>query len=352
MNKENETKTSSSLLPGAYRALELNSFVLDYKQIFLREVLNVEEPPCDLYILREGLPYRLHEKNIVLNNQTMRDWVEAGITKIFIKAREHKSLIAKQNDNLRTNTRSLSVGEPFEKARRQTALLASHLKFFYEDTSNDELLSLLYQSVRSFAHFLTDHMKIHHMTYSDFARQRHHYIHSQPVLSSLFLIGVLKQARIFSDKDIENLFVTSFFKDVGMTCIPFEKYGQKELDVADKQLLVNHAQNSVSILLNRIPISSNCFKIIENHHTFSTLTRELEHFTPEQPQQLISGIETTLISITDIIAAMISERPYRPATSLFQSLDLIRELISNQHPQEFKLLITYFKNYFTKSKAN
>ncbi|MBI2520124.1 MAG: hypothetical protein HYV97_06895 [Bdellovibrio sp.] len=352
MPKENDGHISGMPLSGAYRALEINSFVLDYKQIYLREVLNIEEPPCDLFILREGLPYRLHEKNLALNNQTVRDWVEAGITKIFVKTIDHKILISKQNENLRSNTRSLSIGDPFEKSRRQTSLLASHLKFFYEDTTNDELLNLLYQSVRSYAHFLMDHMKIHHMTYTDFSRQKHHYIHSQPVLSSLFLIGVLKQARIFNDKDIENFFVTSFFKDVGMSCIPFEKYAQKELNLNDKKLLVNHAQNSASILLNRIPISTNCFKIIENHHIFSTLTRELEHFTPESSQQLIMGIETVLISITDIIAAMISERPYRPATSLFQSLDLIRELISNQHPQEFKLLISYFKNYFSKNKAN
>ncbi len=352
MNKESTSKTSETLLTGAYHALEINRFVLDYKQINLREVLNIEESPCDFYILRQGLPHRLHEKNHELNNQTLREWVEAGISKIFIKAREHKNLIEKQNENLRSNTRSLSIGDPLDKSRRQTSLLATHLKFFYEDTANDELLNLLHQSIRSFANFLMEHMKIHHMTYSDFSRQKHHYIHSQPVLSSLFLIGVLKQARIFSDKDIENLFVTSFLKDVGMSCIPIEKYGQKELNLADKKLLLNHAQNSVSILLNRIPLSAHSLKIIENHHNFSTLTRELEHFTPDPPKRLITGIETTLVSITDIIAAMISERPYRPATSLFQSLDLIRELISNQHPQEFKLLISYFKNYFSKSKAN
>ncbi len=339
-------------LKGAFRALELNSFVIDCKQIHLRELLNIDETPCDIFIVRDGLLHRLLEKNTELSNQTVRDWAESGVGKLFIKNRDHKGLREKQHENLRANTRSLSIGEPIDKGRRQTALLATHLKYFYEDTTNDDLLNLLYQSVRSFAHFLMAQIKIHGLLYSDFTRQKYHYIHCQPVLSSLFLIGVLKQARIFSEKDIENLFVTSFFKDVGMSSIPFEKYSLKELDVTDKQLLINHAQNSVNILAGRIPLTANCLKIIENHHSFSTLTRELEQFTPDPPQALVTGIETTLTSITDIIAAMISERPYRPATTLFQSLDLVRELISAQHPQEFKLLISYFKSYFSKGKSN
>ena len=60
----------------------------------------------------------------------------------------------------------------------------------------------------------------------------------------------------------------------------------------------------------------------------------------------IFGFETMMISVMDTVAAMTTDRPFRKAESLFKSLDLIRLLIGDQYPQEFKLIVFYFKNFF------
>jgi HD-GYP domain-containing protein (c-di-GMP phosphodiesterase class II) len=53
-----------------------------------------------------------------------------------------------------------------------------------------------------------------------------------------------------------------------------------------------------------------------------------------------------LVTVMDVISAMISGRPYRKASSLYESLDLIKLLIADQYPQEFKLIVTYFRSFF------
>jgi HD-GYP domain-containing protein (c-di-GMP phosphodiesterase class II) len=53
-----------------------------------------------------------------------------------------------------------------------------------------------------------------------------------------------------------------------------------------------------------------------------------------------------MISVMDTVAAMTTDRPFRKAESLFKSLDLIRLLIGDKYPQEFKLIVFYFRNFF------
>jgi hypothetical protein len=48
----------------------------------------------------------------------------------------------------------------------------------------------------------------------------------------------------------------------------------------------------------------------------------------------------------DTVAAMTTDRPFRKAESLFKSLDLIRLLVGEQYPNEFKLIVHYFRNFF------
>ena len=130
-----------------------------------------------------------------------------------------------------------------------------------------------------------------------------------------------------------------------MSAIPTDKYDQEELNNEDKQLLANHAHHSVQLLQGRIPLTPAHERIIENHHMFSLLTQDLTN--QQFGNQLVVGFETMIVSVMDIISAMIAERPYRKPQSLFQSLDLVKVLIMDQYPQEFKLIVNYFKNFFT-----
>jgi len=63
-------------------------------------------------------------------------------------------------------------------------------------------------------------------------------------------------------------------------------------------------------------------------------------------EQLAQGFETMIVSVMDIIAAMITERPYRPSVPIFESLELIKVLIIDEFPHEFRIIVGYFRNFF------
>ena len=129
---------------------------------------------------------------------------------------------------------------------------------------------------------------------------------------------------------------------------------------SDKKILADHAQNSLDILENRLPLSPNYLNIIAHHHAFSIINKEIHHHSEvELSTQLINpehsfekpfmiGTETVLICTLDIVAAMITTRPWREAEKLFDALGLVKKLISDDFPQEFKYIVTYFKNFSKK----
>lgn len=264
---------------------------------------------------------------------------------LFVMEDDRNLLKIAQQENLTTVTRSLSIGNSLEKARLQTNLLTLNMGYLYEDPTDDNLLNLQVQSAKNLATFLFNKPQIHEALFNEFVKQGHHYIFAQPFLSTLFLLGVMKNSRLYIDKDIELFFLTSYFKDIGMSAIPVEKYNNENLTDDDKLLLASHPQLSVNILKGRVPLPPNHLKIIENHHIYSTLTNQMNLSSKDDPTNVF-GFETMMISVMDTVAAMTTDRPFRKAESLFKSLDLIRLLIGDQYPQEFKLIVHYFKNFF------
>jgi len=329
----------------AYTLLEQNALNFQLKPVSLREFLFLNETPCSLYALENGLYKILLKKRSFINSMILKDLINKGHAQVYIPHEDRVDLAIQQQEELRKLTRSLSIGNLLDNGKKQLNLLTSHMSFLYENPTNDQALSLQYQSARNLCHFLYQHPEIHEPLYREFLKQKHHYIFAQPLLASLFLVGILKMARLFSDKEVESLFITSYFKDIGMSAIPTVKYDQEELSTEDKQLLARHSKYSVQILTGRLPLSPQYLKIIENHHSFSLLTRELG-LDSSTDKTLVKGFETMIISTTDIISAMIAERPYRPSTPVFEALELVKVLISDQFPHEFKLVVSYFRNFF------
>lgn len=332
----------------AAQALEQARLGYKLVPVTIRQLLYLSSTPCDFYIQENGLFVELLRKNTYIDNDVIRELIQNNQIHLFIYADDKKELIAVQQENLRQVTRSLSIGDALEKGKKQTNLLAINMGYLYEFPMEDDLLQLQYQSVVNLFRFLFENTSIHEQLYLDFKKYKHHYIFSQPFLSSLFLLGVLKMSHVYSEKELENLFVTSYFKDIGMSAVPIEKYSEKELSEHDKKLLSRHADISVNILQGRLPISPNHLKIIEGHHAFSLLSDDLSEVKKEN-SLVITGTETVMVACMDIISAMISERPYRGATSLFEALEMIKILISDSYPNEFRLIVTYFKNFFAKT---
>lgn len=324
---------------------------LDYQltPISIREILNLSSSPCDIYALDDnGLYFEILRKNTYIDNDVIKDLVKSKVVFLFVQENERKELIEVQQQNLRLIARSLSIGDAIENGKRLINLLTINMRYLYEYPMDDTILNLQYQGAQNLFRFLYEHPQIHEQLYLDFLKLKHHYIFAQPFLSSLFLLGVLKMSHLFSEKEIEGLFITSYFKDIGMSAIPIEKYDEKELSEDDKRLLIRHADLSVEILHGRIPLSPNHYKIIEGHHSFSKLDSELGPLGIGN-NLMITGIETVFVSCMDIFSAMISPRPYREATSLFEGLEMIKNLVSEEYPNEFRIIVTYFKNFFAKT---
>jgi len=330
----------------AYDVLEQNSLNFKLSPISFREIFFISEAPCDIYGQVDGLLHVILYKKAEITTSILKNFLSRQLANLFVMEEDRPLIRLAQQDNLRNVTRSLSIGDPLEKARLQTNLLTINLGYLYEEPTDDNLLNLQVTSAKALAPFLFNKPQIHEALFKEFMKQGHHYIYAQPFLSTLFLLGVMKSSRLYNDKDIELFFLTSYFKDIGMSAIPAEKYNQENLEDEDKLLLSTHPELSVNILKGRIPLPPNHLKIIENHHIYSTLTKKL-NLPPKDDPNIMYGFETMMISVMDLVAAMITDRPFRKAESLFKSLDLIRLLIGEQYPQEFKLIVIYFKNFFS-----
>lgn len=334
-------------MDNVYKLIEQAQLPLNLTPISIRELLYLTTVPCNIYAPEDGEFDVILARNSYVNKETLRNLIVAGKVHLFVKTTDRKFMIEKLQDSLTQLTRSLSIGDSFEKVKRQMNLMTINMGHLYRDPVNDETLQVQYICSKSLAYFLMRNLDMLEPLYADFIKQKHHYVLMQPLISSLFVLGLLKQGGLYNDQEIENLFITSYFKDIGMSIIPPEKYDSDELTDEEKKLLLKHPEFSLKILKGRLPLLPGNFNIIKNHQVFSMLESEVNKMAPSLTQDGdIIGFETIIISAMDIIAAMITPRPYRESTKIFESLDLVRVLIANQHPNEFKMIVAFFKNFF------
>lgn len=329
----------------AFSVIQQNALALKLIPIHLRELLYITNVSFDVYAVKDEIYEIVLTAGQTLEKKILKDFITRGIMTLYIEEENRSKLVDIQKENLRAATRSLSIGDSVEKGKRQFALLSINLGHFYEDTASDDSLALLIQSTKNLFQFLYDNPEIHRPLFDEYIKQHHHYIFAQPLISSLFLLGTLKQSHSLGEKEIENLFLTSYFKDVGMSAIPTPKYDSAQLSDQDKILLLKHPTHSVNILAGRLNLRPTYLKIIENHHLFTLLQNKIA-----PTEDILTGFETMMVSITDVIAAMVSERPYRPSLPVYRSLEYVKLLIADQYPSEFRLLVSYFKQFYSTSK--
>src|SRR5690554_478352 len=246
-------------------------------------------------------------------------------------------------------TRSLSVGDPLENGQKDIKLLSLNLGGLYQNPHDDELLMLQFQSTQNLGKFLLDNKKLHSSFYHNLTNESFHFTLSQPMLSSLMLLSFLQTIHLFHDREIENLFLASYLKDIGLSIIPQDKYDQMNLTDQDQKLFADHSDFSFDLLEGRVPLSKNYLTIIKHHHFLNNRLLELINKAPRQPlldTNTIHGIESVLVGVFDMFVAMTSDRPYRKGMSPFQSLELIKKLMADDYPQEFKALVIFIRQFF------
>lgn len=332
-----------------FRAIFQNNLAYQLVPLPIREVFHLNKLPCNVYGIVDGLFSLILEKGTKVDREMVMGLVTAGHRQVFIYDNDFKFLVEIQQDNLRNISRSLSIGDPIDKAKKFFSLLSINLRYLYEDPTNDEVLKLQLQSLINFSKFLVKHSNIQVALFEEALKQRHHFTLSQPLISSIFLFGILRQSKQYSPREIEQLFIASYFKDIGMAAIPREIYDRGSLTLKEQSLFQKHPTHSVNLLAGRIGLPKDKLAIIENHHLFSKLS-DGAPTVDNSVDIMMHGFETMVVNMTDVIAAMITGRPYQEPTTLFDALQLVRKAIGDQYPQEFKLFVTYFKNFFDQMK--
>jgi hypothetical protein len=265
---------------------------------------------------------------------------------IYLYADDIKEIKGNLENALIKVTRSLSVGDPLENGNKDIKLLSFNMKGLYQDPHSDEKLMLQFQSTQNLSKFLIENRKLQSQFYLSLQKGNFHFTLAQPMLSSLLLLSFLQSIHLFHNKEIENIFLASYLKDIGISMIPRDKYDQKVLTEKDQQLFAVHADFSTDLLEGRVPLSKNYLSIIKNHHFLNDRMKELAGIKSERGQEVVMGLESMLVAVFDVLVATTSDRPYRKGMSLYQGLELIKKMMADDYPQEFRALVVFLKQFY------
>lgn len=320
--------------------LKLNHLGLQLKPVAIREFIFLDKAPCLVYKYYRGGFHLIWQPDDSITREQLKNFIEKGHKELFVRYSDYELISGTWKNSLLQTTRSLSVGNPLKKGIQQLNLLSLSLQNLYHHPLEDGNLTQQFQGVKNFGHFLLENPELIKTFYHELANYKYHYTLLQPMLASLALIGYFKKLKMFSDDDLVKFFITSYFKDIGMSLVPNEKYAIKSLNSTDRELFDRHPFNSVNILQNRIPLSKEQLFLIENHHRLTSPQFKQEN------KDAIYGMETTFTSVIDIIVAMTQDRPYRARTNLFDSLQHAKNILDDSFQQEFKLLVYFFRDFF------
>lgn len=324
-----------------------NRLNLYLKPVYVTQIILLEALHYPAYTYINNEFKEVLKANEGITTKFISDYAQTYSKEIFIFSEDFELLNKKLKDEVTKLTRSLSIGDPAKNAKKQISLLTMQMQNLYNDPFDDELLSNHFQSSRNLSNLLLNNKELHRALYKDLTKQSYHYTQTQPMLSSILLLSFIQSLQLFSQKEIEGLFLTSYFKDIGMSFIPREKFELAHLSEFDKELFSQHAENSMKILDSRVPLSKHQLNMIKNHHYLNYKIQALINKSEVQnDEQFLSGIESALLSGIDILVAMTNPRPYRDPVSTFKALELLKRVLSDDYPQEFKALVFYIKTFF------
>jgi len=338
----------------SYNILQRNNLNLKLRPIFIAQMTVMNSLDHPAYYYDEGMFHIALRANEGVTQDFIRKYAQTRSSEIFISESDFNGLHEKIHNELNRLTRKLSNSDTLKNATKQVNLLSMQMANLYNNPYDDELLNSQFLCSKNFSSMLLDNKAIHKSLYKNVKKQNHHYTISQPLLSSILLLSFTQSTGMFSDKEVQNLFLTSYFKDIGMSYIPREKFQQAHLDEVDFKLFSEHSINSMNILEGRVPLNKTQLNMIRNHHQLnekiqSMVGQEVEPKSAEdEDEDYITGVESVLLNGMDILVAMTSERPYRDSDSFFRALELLKQVVADEYPQEFKNLVIFLKHFFRK----
>lgn len=323
---------------------ELTSLPLKLTPFSARELFFLKEAPCDIFCEKGGTFFKLIDSGTPINLNLIKKILDQRIVKLFSFGTDRPKIVSELQGELQRVSRGLSIGDPFSNGKKLLNLLSMNLGQIYTHPTDDETFMLQVQCVKNFSEFMSKDLEVASRLYKEYLTQKYHFIYAQPLVATLLLSTFLQYGRFFSEREKEALILTSYFKDVGMSTIAPDKLTKQSLSPEEKLEILGHSEQSIRLLQGRLPVGPSYFEIIRNHHTYGLLNEEMI-----EDNDLITGIETLLIISLDIVGAMTSHRPYREAVPLFNTLDYVKKLIGDHYPQEFKLMVQFFKKFMVQS---
>lgn len=300
------------------------------------------------YLYQQGVFQELFPAGSVPPKEELQNLIKNKVREVFIYQEDFNLVKDNLDSALIQLTRSLSVGDPVQNGPRHLRLMGLNLKELYKNPHTDERLTLQYQSAQNLTKFIGENKKHLPHFYKQFQKNNLHFTIQQPMLSSILLSGFMQSIHLFHEKEIETLFLASYFKDLGIGLIPEDKYDQNDLSFDEQGLFSQHTNFSFDLLSGRVPIGKNYLDVIKNHHYLNDRLQKVmnkKKWTREG-SDMILGLETTLVAVADMFVAMISPRPYREPMTIYQALEVIKEMIADDYPQEFKALVNFIRQFF------
>lgn len=320
---------------------------LNLVPVTIQQLLILERPIGQIFINTNGVYKAIFDPQAIIRPIEIEQYYKKGITQFYATEEDFNQIKNLMFQKLQDATRKLSVGDALESGTHYLLTLVQNLSILYEDYHNQKLLSLIFQTSPSFTVYLQANKKIITDLYKAISLERSHYLFKQPVLSSLFLTSFITQYNIFSTREVQDLFLISLLKDLGMCFLPREAWDLRDLDSHQQEALNKHTQNSVQLLKDRIPIHHSGLHIIEHHHFHNDTVRTfLKDQKVEQDPSLIHGIETTIVALSDLVCAMHSDRPYRKAYSIDVIKKITHLILKDNYTEEDKLLIKFIDHFF------
>lgn len=320
---------------------------LKLRSILVGELHLVKKLKHPVYIFKDGLFHAVIEEGSIPSKDVINTLIRNSHREVYVYNEDIAAIKKNLESALIKITRSLSVGDPLENGNKDLKLLTLNLEGLYQNPHNDEVLMLQFQSSQNLSKFLMENRKFQPQFFHNLQKENFHFTLSQPLLSSMMLLSFLQAIHLFHDKEIENLFLASYLKDIGFSMIPDDKFDLKSLSDKEKNLFASHADFSFDLLEGRVPLSKNYLTIIKHHHFLNHKMKDLvsKERVMREPE-VILGIESTLIAVFDILIAMTQDRPYRKSVSIFHSLELIKKMMADDYPQEFRALVIFLKQFY------
>lgn len=327
---------------------EQHKLSLKLRPILVGELYLAKKLKHPVYIFKSGIFHPVISNGLVPSKEQIGGLIKASHREVYLFSDDIADIKKSLEVALTKVTRSLSVGDPFDNGSKHIKLLSLNLGGLYQNPHSDELLMLQFQSTQNLGKFLLENRKYQPLFFQNLQKENFHFTLSQPMLSSVLLLSFLQSIHLFHDKEMENLFLTSYLKDIGLSMIPNDKYDLKTLTTRDQDLFANHADFSFDLLEGRVPLSKNYLTIIRYHHFLNDKIKEFisRDTAGSKKPDIIFGLESTLVSVFDILVAMTTERPYRRGLSLYQSLEIIKKMMADDYPQEFKALVIFLKQFY------